>query len=190
MQSPIVRNDVNIRSSRYFLAHTTGTCWHCRARTEFFALVVPPGHETREPDDEPPDWAGDAAQNETQDEAQNETQNEALAVDTWCVATHHAFLFYIEFLPAVIQDRLKQFTQSYRLEFSDAAQGPYWANHCERCGSLLDDHELFCEPEGAFLPTSESSAGAIHLLALDEAFEAAAGGYAHEPQFFNAMSRT
>jgi hypothetical protein len=181
MQNP-VRTDINIRSPRYLLAHTLGTCWHCRASTQLFALVVPPGHEALELDDEAQDAAGD--------EAQNETQNEALAVDIWCAATHHAFLFYIEFLPAVIQDRLKQFTQSYRLEFSDAAHGPYWANHCERCGSLLDDHELFCEPEGAFLPTSESSAGAIHLLALDEAFEAAAGGYAHEPQFFNAMSRT
>jgi len=189
MQNP-VRIDINIRSPRYLLAHTLGTCWHCRAPTQLFALVVPPGHEALELDDEAQDAAGDEAQNETQNEAQSETQNEALAVDIWCAATHHAFLFYIEFLPAVIQDRLKQFTQSYRLEFSDAAHEPYWANHCERCGSLLDDHELFCEPEGAFLPTSESSAGAIHLLALDEAFEAAAAGYAYEPQFFDAMSRS
>jgi hypothetical protein len=169
MQSPIVRDDINIRSPRYFLAHTTGTCWRCRAPTRLFALAVPPGHETLE-------LADDA-------------QDGALAVTSWHIAAHHAFLFYIEFLPITIQNHLKQF-QSYRFEFSDAAQGSYWANHCERCGSLLDDHELFCEPDGAFLPTSESSASAIRLQGMDEAFEAAAAGYAYEPQFFDAMSRT
>jgi len=95
MQNP-VRTDINIRSPRYLLAHTLGTCWHCRASTQLFALVVPPGHEALELDDEAQDAAGDEAQSETQ----NETQNETLAVDIWCAATHHAFLFYIEFLPA------------------------------------------------------------------------------------------
>jgi hypothetical protein len=53
----------------------------------------------------------------------------------------------------------------------------------------LDDHELFCEPEGSFLPTSEFNASAIHLLPLNEEMQAFAAGYAHEPQFFHAMSR-
>jgi hypothetical protein len=51
---------------------------------------------------------------------------------------------------------------------------------------VFDDQELFCEPGGAFLPTSESAAGLIDLLPIDLAFEAVAGGYAHEPSFFSA----
>jgi hypothetical protein len=52
---------------------------------------------------------------------------------------------------------------------------------------MLADHDLFCEPGGAFLPTTELSAGLIQLLPIDEAFEAAAAGYAHQPEFFDAM---
>jgi hypothetical protein len=53
----------------------------------------------------------------------------------------------------------------------------------------LDDHELFCEPEGAFLPTSESTAAAIHLVLVDEPFETSAAGYSYEPPLLDAMIR-
>jgi len=169
MQSNVPHHDINIRSSRFYLARTVGSCRRCGAPTPLLALAVPPGHETLELDDE--------------------AQEEALAVDTWHLATNCAFLFFVEFIPAVIQDRLKQFTQLSRFGKSEAPDGGYWANHCERCGSQFDDQELFCEPEGAFFPTSEMAASAIHLLTVEEAFEAAAAGYAYEPQFFNAMSK-
>jgi hypothetical protein len=138
-----------------------------------FALAVPPGHETLELDDD----------------AQDEAQDDAPALDTWRVASNSAFLFFIEFIPDAIQSRLKQFTQPCRFIKSEAAVGGYWVNHCERCGSRFDDQELFCEPEGAFFPTNEFAASAIHLRTIEEAFEAAAAGYAHEPQFFDAMSK-
>ncbi len=51
---------------------------------------------------------------------------------------------------------------------------------------MLDDHDLFCEPEGAFLPTSHARAAAIQLLRIDEPLEAAAAGYACDPQFFES----
>ncbi len=155
------QQEINIRSPRYFIARRLGACGHCRKRTQVFALAVPPGHQALELD----------------------------AVDTWNVAVHGAFLFYVEYLPEAVQNRLKRYTQCYRFGHSDATLGFYWANHCERCGCLLDDHELFCEPEGAFLPTSESSASSIQLLPMDEAMQALAAGYAYEPQFFDAMSR-
>jgi len=65
----------------------------------------------------------------------------------------------------------------------------YWANHCEQCGNLLGDHDLHCEPEGAFMPTSEAAAKAIQLLRFDAPFAAAAVGYACEPQFFSSMNK-
>jgi hypothetical protein len=169
MQSSVSHCDINIRSSRFYLARTVGTCRRCRAPTPLLALAVPPGHETLELD--------------------GEAQEEALAVDTWRLASNSAFLFFVEFIPAVIQNRLEQFTQLSHFGKSAATVGGYWANHCERCGSRFDDQELFCEPEGAFFPTSEIAAGAIHLLTVEDAFEAAAAGYAYEPQFFDAMSK-
>jgi hypothetical protein len=174
MQSSVSQHDINIRSSRFYLARAVGTCRRCGAPTRLFALAVPPGHETLELDDEAQD-----------DEAQQET----LAKDTWRIAPNSAFLFFVEFIPAVIQNRLKPVTQLSRFGKSEAMAGGCWANHCERCGSQFDDQELFCEPEGAFFPTSEMAAGAIQLLPIDEAFEAAAAGYAYEPQFFDAMSK-
>ncbi|MGO9991582.1 MAG: conjugal transfer protein TraC [Steroidobacteraceae bacterium] len=168
MPSPHLRNDINIRSPRFLLAQTVGTCWHCRATIPLFALAVPPGHMALEPDDE--------------------AQDEETAVYTWRIAADSAFLFYVEYLPAAVQNRLKQFTRSYRLGDCAGAAGSYWANHCEHCGSLLDDHELFCEPDGAFLPTDESRARNIHLARIDEAFEAVAAGYAYELDFFDAMA--
>lgn len=177
MQSTVSHHDINIRSPRFYLARTVGTCRRCGAPTRLFALAVPPGHETLEVDDE------------AQDEAQNETQNGALTLDSWRIATNSAFLFFVEFIPDAIQSRLKPFTQPGRFGKSAAAVEAYWSNRCERCGSEFDDQELFCEPEGAFFPTNEFAASAIHLLCIEEAFEAAAAGYAHEPQFFDAMSK-
>jgi hypothetical protein len=52
---------------------------------------------------------------------------------------------------------------------------------------LLDDHELHCEPEGAFQPSSAADAARILLFQISEPLEAAAGGYAIEPEFFGCM---
>ena len=168
MSDPSERQDINVSSPRYFIARRLGACGYCRAPTQVFALAVPPGH-----------WAL---------EMDADAQDGAVAVDTWRLATHSAFLFYVEYLPDVIHRRLKRFTQYYRFGHSDAAMGFYWANHCERCGCLLDDHDLFCEPDGAFVPTRASTARLIHLLPMNEEIEVLAAGYAYEPQFFDAMS--
>lgn len=169
MSNPLVCEDVNIRSQRFFLARTTATCGRCSGRTSMFAFAVPPGHEVLELD-------GAAA--------------EELSMDSWRIAACNAFLFYVAFLPAGIRERLGQGMRSYRLDTThEGTSSRYWANHCEQCGAQLDDQELFCEPEGAFLPTSESDAGLIQLLAIEKPFEAAAAGYAPDPQFFGAMSK-
>jgi hypothetical protein len=158
---------INIRSGRYFIARTVATCWCCRASTRLIALALPPEHET---------LAMDAG-----------AETEELAQDSWEEASCSAFLFYIEYLPHDVQKRLGKVSSSYRFAFSKAASGSYWANHCERCGTLLDDHDLFCEPGGAFLPTNHSSAAAIELLRIDDPIEAAAAGYVFEPPFFASM---
>jgi hypothetical protein len=184
MSDPIARTDngdgtaINIRANRYFLAHTVGRCRHCNASMPLVALVLPPGHETLEWDDDAQD--GGLPDGYSGDET---------PLDTWNSAAHSAFLFYVDYLPEAVGRRLKVLTQSYRFGYSEAVAGFHWANHCERCGSLQDDHELFCEPDGAFLPTTEGGARAIHLLAVEEAVEIAAAGYAYDPVFFDAMSK-
>jgi hypothetical protein len=177
--SPLASPEINIRSPRYYIARTASMCWHCGSPTALVAIAVPPGHETLDVDDEAPRREHAAA--------------------TWSVADHNAFLFYIGFLPAAVQERINQYQPAYRpldrdavaipVPAAGAGSGSYWANHCEKCGCQLDDHELFCEPEGAFLPTSASAAAAIRLVLVDEPFEASAAGYSYEPPLFDAMIR-
>jgi hypothetical protein len=160
--------DVNVRSQTYYVARTTVPCWHCGLSTQLLALAMPQNHETLHMDtrggaDDRPD------------------------VDTWQRANLHAFLFYVEYLPDGVQGRLSHISQFFRLAYSAATLNSYWANHCEYCGTLLPDHELHCEPDGAFMPSTEVAAANIRLLQIHEPFEAVAAGYAFEPEFFRSM---
>jgi hypothetical protein len=96
-------------------------------------------------------------------------------------------LFHVNYLPDAVLRRLHQATPSYDFDPSDEVS--CWANHCEHCGRAQDDNELFCEPEGAFLPASAAGARLIRLVAVDEPLEAGAAGFAYEPEYFDAMVR-
>ena len=54
----------------------------------------------------------------------------------------------------------------------------------------MEDHDLFCEPDGAFLPTTAESAAGVILERVDEALGAGAAGYACDPQFLDSMVRS
>ena len=179
-------HEINIRSPRYYIARTVSTCWHCGSPTALVGIAVPPGHETLDVDDDASD-----------EDSRGETPHPEHPPAAWSVADHNAFLFYVDSLPAAVQKRINQHQPVYRPLDPDAVatpapgggSGSYWANHCEKCGCQLDDHELFCEPEGAFLPTSASAAAAIRLLLVDEPFETSAAGYSYEPPLFDVMIR-
>ncbi len=171
-------SEINVRSDGYLVARATGTCWSCGAATRVLALALPPGHEALAMD------ADADANADADDEGEKQT------TEVWDAANCTALLFYVALLPDAVQRRLREFSSLYRVARSAATPGSYWANHCESCGSVLDDHDLFCEPEGAFLPTSQAQAAAIQLVRVDEPLKAAAAGYACDPQFFDSARRT
>jgi hypothetical protein len=156
----------NVRSNAYLIARAAAICPRCREETRVAALVLPPGHETRSMNDEGDETAAD---------------DPALCGDSWERAVCHAVLFYIESLPDAVRRRMQALVPMYRL--APASQGSYWANHCERCGGIQEDHDLFCEPEGAFLPISPAAASIIEFFPINEVLDAAAAGYAVEPEF-------
>lgn len=156
--------DPNYRSPQYSIARTLIRCWHCGQSTRVLALLLPEGHETLDP----------------------ESTGESNA---WQPAGGNAFLFYITYLPDSVQRQLIQLSSTIRAAHSDATANCYWANHCEHCGSLLDDHELHCETTGAFMPCSEAEAQNIVFLQVCEQFEAQAAGYALEPEFVRCMRK-
>jgi hypothetical protein len=159
--------NINVRSGSYWIAQATGECGRCRAGTRLVALALPPRHESLALD-----W--------------DVEKDESVAYN-WETAEWSAFLFYVEYLPEEVGRRLQAVSEGYRFAFSERTQGSYWANHCAACGALIEDHDLFCEPDGAFMPTTAVSAAAVTLERVAEALEAGAVGYTCDPQFLDAM---
>jgi hypothetical protein len=161
------RASINVRSNSYWIARTMGECSCCHAETPLVALALPPQHESIELD-----W---------------DIDKDELIRYRWEAVEFSAFLFYVEYLPEEIRRRLQGAAAGYRFAFSERSQGSYWANHCANCGALVEDHDLFCEPDGAFLPTTAAGAAALTLERVDEALQVGAAGYACDPQFLDSM---
>ena len=160
--------DVNFRSNAYFIARANIQCWCCRAPTPLIAAMLPPLHEALSMDD----------------------SDEESARASWEPVSRPAFLFYTGYLPDAVLRRFFEQSRGFRWDYSEASRGSYWANHCERCEVLLDDHYLFCEPHGAFVPTDAASAAEIELIPMEGPFEAAAAGCILDPPFVGSMSRS
>jgi hypothetical protein len=180
--------DANVRSQTFHVARTNARCRHCGESTRLIALAVPQNHEILDANSNSNSNAdaGDDADQDADGEADDRDQP---VPDAWQCASADAFLFYVDYLPDGVRDQLKQISPSFRMAYSAVTLNSYWANHCEHCGALLEDHELHCEPEGAFMPSSESAATAIQLSSVQAPFEAAAAGYALAPEFFRFMHR-
>jgi hypothetical protein len=154
--------NANVRSPTYYVARTAKPCIHCAQPNRLLGLALPPNHETLD--------------------------TEALEDGGWHGVRAHALLFYVTELPPAVQRHLLQLSPLFRIVRGAGAMNGHWANHCEHCGSAIDDHDLHCEM-GVFMPQDEAEAANIQLLPIGEAFEAAAAGYALEPEFFRFMRR-
>lgn len=152
----------NIRSQDYYVARTDGRCRHCGSSTQLLALALPRNHETLDADDP----------------------------SAWRAAGANAFIFEIEQLPNGVQRRLRRLSECFRLAHAAAMQVRTWSNHCDHCSVLLEDNDLHCEFDGAFVPSSKTAAANIQLLRIPEPFEAVAAGYAFAPEFFQFIRRS
>jgi hypothetical protein len=105
---------------------------------------------------------------------------------SWNLATGFALLFHLEAMPPAVHRRLSGLAPGFGRDPDEVSA---WTNCCEICGCRIEEEELFCEPGGAFLPTSEAAARRIRLTKVMEGIEVSAGGYAEEPAFFPVMDR-
>ena len=108
--------------------------------------------------------------------------------EVWSRTDRHVFLFHVDNLSDAALRRVQNIASCYDFEQGET-HGAAWANHCEHCGTTLDDLDLYCEPDGAFLPISAAGARVIRLVPVNEPIEARAAGLADEPEFFDHMSR-
>lgn len=154
------RDDVNVRSSHYFIARTDVLCPRCGWRNGLAALLVPPGHELRQCDAE---------------------EGDARARGNWDEVPCYAFLFHVEYLASAdgecLTDRFPSF--QYRSLHGHAS----WANRCVHCDYAWPDEDLFCEPGGAFLPTSAAAGAKIQFISRQLPLRATAAGHAPDPMF-------
>jgi hypothetical protein len=165
--------DANVRADTYFVVSTTARCWHCGTSTRLLALALPNGHEVLEERALVPDAAADVCGEHPLQE--------------WQYSSASALLFYVEHVSEEVRDRLKGISSCFHPGYSVATLNTYWANHCEFCATLLDDHELHCEPDSAFVMSSETAAAHIDLFHIETPFEASAAGYSFEPEFFDRV---
>jgi hypothetical protein len=155
--------DANVRASHYCLARSRAVCRHCGFRSAVFALLLPEGHETADPDDGvPPNWIPAGAQ---------------------------ALLSSVAQLSPAARRRLARLAPRYRENHSPGLHIECWLNHCERCGAVQDEQALHEEPGGAFVPLSPEQAREITLLHVADAIEAEADGYALAPSFYEFAAR-
>jgi hypothetical protein len=150
--------DANVRATHYFLARSFAGCRHCGSRSPVFALLLPRGHETADPDDGIP--------------------------PCWIPARARALLSSVALLSIPARRRLARLAPRYRENYSPGLRIECWLNHCECCGAVLDEQTLHEEPGGAFVPLSPEQAREITLLTVADAIEAEADGYALAPSFY------
>lgn len=163
--------DANVRADSYFVVRTQARCWHCGTPTRLLALAVPEDHESFELTSLFDDVDADGNTHERFE---------------WQRSGMSALLFYVEDLPEEVSDKLREISSCFRLGYSVATLNSYWANHCEFCATLLDDHDLHCEPDSAFVMSTEAAAK-IERLRIEKPFEASAGGFSYEPEFFSSL---
>jgi hypothetical protein len=154
---------VIFRAATYAILSATARCGACGDFTHVVAIAVPAAHEV---------FAGDA----------------------WEPGSSGVRLFYVESLPASVRQRLALLAPWYRSseprvvavakDTRDLAERG-WGNHCEHCDAPLDDHDLHCEPDGAFTPalSGADSGAAMRVLRWEirEPLEVVAGGAGDDP---------
>jgi hypothetical protein len=148
----------NVRHSRYIIVENKIVCPHCSLTTAVFALALPAGYESLNPDDDMP-----------------ENQTEA-----WERTEFAAVLSYIQYLPDAVINRVGAHTAQYRMNSSSEGRDRFWKNHCEHCQEVIEEELLHEDLDSAFGSMGAELSGAIQLHQVREPFEAWAGGAAHD----------
>ncbi len=112
---------------------------------------------------------------------------ERLVDERWESVDAGVLLFYVDYLPPEVILVAQELSLHFWLDYSAPTATEYWVNHCQNCGELLEDHELHCEPGGAFLPLGPRDAEKILLVEIRESFSAWVRGCSDELLFFASM---
>jgi hypothetical protein len=112
---------------------------------------------------------------------------ESRTEERWISEDAAALLFYVERLSKEAGELLMELAPQFWIDHSTPVDRSYCVNHCQHCGTIQEDHNLHCEPDAAFLPTSVAAAEQIHAVSVQMPFLARAGGISELPSFLSPM---
>lgn len=156
----------NIRSTGFFIAESSESCWKCKQDSPVFAFLLPENHQTKEYEDE------------------DDTKNNNII---WQTANYKSIVNYTSSLHKRCVDIIKKLSPHYYDDFSVQASGRYYMNHCKNCNSKLGDFYMHSEPGGAFQPITNEAAKNIKLYWFNDKFEASVGAYSIDVNHFDHM---
>lgn len=163
--------DIQIRSSRYFIAESATKCWKCGQSTKVYGFVVPSGHEVLEEIDV------DASEKffANDDEYKAWCKSPESVELRWVSSEEPTIIHFVDHIPPAVALKMQGLSRHYRVDYSKQADGSYWMNHCEHCGMKQGDFNQYAEPGGAFFPVTAEEAFRITLYQVDEPFSASYG---------------
>jgi hypothetical protein len=166
MRAPSELSDANFMACHFYLLNAATPCPHCGMVTAVFALAVPAPHQWLHTDDE--------------DER----------ADIWQAAQHSpAVLLHVEALNGSAAIQLRDLAPGYRPGRTPASGVSRWVNHCDLCDRPLEDDDLHCEPEAAFMPVSPEAARMIRLTEVHHPLEVKAADSAPDPIWLAHVTR-
>lgn len=112
---------------------------------------------------------------------------ESRTEERWFSEDAAALLFYVESLSMEAGNLVRELAPQFRVDYSMSVDRNYWVNHCQHCETSQEDHDLHCEPDAAFLPTSVHAAEQILTVAVQAPFLARAGGISDQLSFLSLM---
>ncbi|WP_416769560.1 DUF5710 domain-containing protein [Pseudomonas sp. RHF3.3-3] len=148
------------RSPYYYVMESISDCWKCCAPTRVFSFRLPDEYE-------------EFHYIEEYEDPQVFTLTSNLG--QWKSRGYGGTVSDVGSLSPQVLRRIRQFTGSFRLDYSKMAGCRYFMNHCQHCGAKLGDFYMHAEPGGAFVPMSPEQAGKITLHRINERFDANCG---------------
>lgn len=140
--------EITIRSSTYCIMESSSHCWKCGEGIRVYGFFLPPGHELFEV------WEYDGTDK----------------YGEWEIHDKPTMVSYVKDISPFIVNRIKSYSNHYRVDYSKTVKADYWMNHCEHCGMKQGDFMLYDEPCGAFYPIDERMAANITLHPINEPF--------------------
>jgi hypothetical protein len=159
------RDHINMRASALWLARVYGPCPVCEIRIPLYGLILPAGHHSLIPDDDP-------------------------RQDVWEVAEEPAQLYDVAYLSTALQAALRVQAPSYRFGYSTLLEDFGWMNYCRHCRERVEDESCALEFGSPLNPLDENMAAEITLKELRLDLEVTCYSQSCGVPFVEAMPRT